>query len=198
MASPKELVECVAEAFGLPVATVGMHDRALSDAGLRTKGGRGLNVPPVTAADAARLMIAVSATPVSGAAIANTVEQCRQYGALQAVDRRGAPLAWRQRRSVPSSLRDLPAGHTVEEALIGLIIGASDGSLGGFTPRVTFYAPVVRVLVSSVSNSKTFEAIEYGHVRPSSEIGMPQKGLVQERQFGADCIEAVGRLLARS
>lgn len=50
----------VAEVLGVPEATVILHDRNLSLAGLRSMGGRGRAVARVTYTDAANLLIAVA------------------------------------------------------------------------------------------------------------------------------------------
>ena len=41
MATPGQLVECVATALDVPQATVVLYDRVLAENGLRSKGGRG-------------------------------------------------------------------------------------------------------------------------------------------------------------
>lgn len=61
MATPKELVQKVAEATGVPENTVVQHDRNLMAAGLRTEGQRGRGKSSVTYQDAANLLIAVTA-----------------------------------------------------------------------------------------------------------------------------------------
>src|SRR4051812_9187559 len=60
MASPGDLVRCVATSLGVPEASVVQHDRSLLIAGQRTKGGRGRSAAKVTAADAAKLLISVA------------------------------------------------------------------------------------------------------------------------------------------
>jgi len=62
MATPKQLVQKVAELTGVPVNTVVQHDRNLADAGLRTVAGRGRAAARVTSLDAANLLIAVAAS----------------------------------------------------------------------------------------------------------------------------------------
>lgn len=60
MATPKQLVEKIAELTGVPVGTVILHDRNLLTAGLRTEGQRGRGKSVVTYEDAANLLIAVA------------------------------------------------------------------------------------------------------------------------------------------
>ena len=62
MASPKELVQVVSRETGVPEATVIVHDRNLSLAGLRTVAGRGRAAAKMTYQDAANLIIAVAAS----------------------------------------------------------------------------------------------------------------------------------------
>ena len=65
MATPGQLVKAMAATLGLSEATVGQYDRVLAENGLRSKGGRGLSAARVTAADAANLLIAIMASPIS-------------------------------------------------------------------------------------------------------------------------------------
>jgi hypothetical protein len=57
--TPAQLVKAVSLALDVPVETVATHDRNLVIAGLRTTGARGVNAPPMTHKDAARLFVAV-------------------------------------------------------------------------------------------------------------------------------------------
>lgn len=82
MASPGELVKCVAEVLHLPEQTVTLYDRQLAENGLRSRGGRGKSAAKVTATDAANLLIAILGSPVSGAAISSAALTCDTYGNL--------------------------------------------------------------------------------------------------------------------
>jgi hypothetical protein len=62
--SPGVFVERLAEILGLPSKSVVVIDRALLEAGLRSRGGRGRSAARVTTVDAAALLLAVMATPV--------------------------------------------------------------------------------------------------------------------------------------
>src|SRR5258705_11448956 len=66
MATPGQLVKCIAEALGIPEPTVVQYDRLLSENGMRSKGGRGTSAAKVTAVDAANLLIAIMESPVAG------------------------------------------------------------------------------------------------------------------------------------
>lgn len=59
MTTPGQLVQGMATALGLPKETVTVFDRHLSEAGFRTKGGRGRSAARVTARDAANLLVAI-------------------------------------------------------------------------------------------------------------------------------------------
>ncbi|MBT1516813.1 hypothetical protein KIP88_41135 [Bradyrhizobium sp. SRL28] len=75
MATPGQLVECVASALNVPQATVVLYDRVLAEKGLRSKGGRGKSAAKVTVEDAANLLIAIAGTSSGGiATAARTVE----------------------------------------------------------------------------------------------------------------------------
>src|SRR5271169_6164245 len=60
--TPGQLVKAVSIALVVPEETVVQHDRNLVVAGLRTTGARGINAPPVTYRDAARLFVATLAS----------------------------------------------------------------------------------------------------------------------------------------
>ena len=60
--TPGQLVKAVSIALDVPEETVVQHDRNLVVAGLRTTGARGINAPPVTYQDAARLFVATLAS----------------------------------------------------------------------------------------------------------------------------------------
>jgi hypothetical protein len=60
--TPGQLVKAVSIALDVPEETVVQHDRNLVVAGLRTTGARGINAPPVTFRDAARLFVATLAS----------------------------------------------------------------------------------------------------------------------------------------
>jgi hypothetical protein len=76
MATPGQLVECVATALNVPHATVVLYDRVLAENGLRSKGGRGKSAAKVTAEDAANLLIAIAGNSSDGInSAAATVER---------------------------------------------------------------------------------------------------------------------------
>ncbi len=62
--SPGVFVKKLARILGLPSKSVVVVDRALLEAGLRSRGGRGRSAPKFTVTDTATLLLAVMATPV--------------------------------------------------------------------------------------------------------------------------------------
>jgi len=62
--SPGVFVKKLAKVLGLPSKSVVVIDRALLEAGLRSRGGRGRSAPKLTVTDTATLLLAVMATPV--------------------------------------------------------------------------------------------------------------------------------------
>ena len=62
--SPGLFVEKLAKILGVPSKSIVVIDRALLEAGLRVRGGRGRSAARVTIADAAMLLLAVMVTPV--------------------------------------------------------------------------------------------------------------------------------------
>src|SRR5262249_25584483 len=124
MATPGRLIEVMADALGVPAATITQYDRVLAENGLRSKGGRGLSAARVIADDAAHLLIAIMASPVSGAAIKDAAKVCRLFGALP--NRRGRPGRDLQFRGYGlSRLAELPTKHSFHDALTILIKGAN-------------------------------------------------------------------------
>src|SRR4051794_40956791 len=103
LATPKQLVECVASALGVEEATVIVHDRNLAVAGLRTMGGRGRAAARMTARDAANLLIAVAGAEQ----VRDSARAVQDFAALPL--RAGSPLP------------GLRAGHDFGEALTLLI-----------------------------------------------------------------------------
>ena len=62
--SPGVFVKKLAKILGLPSKSVVVIDRALLEAGLRSRDGRGRSAPKLTVTDTATLLLAVMATPV--------------------------------------------------------------------------------------------------------------------------------------
>ena len=60
MAARGEMVSMLADIFGLPVSAVDVADRALSEAGLRTKSSRGRSATQMSGDDAVSVAIALA------------------------------------------------------------------------------------------------------------------------------------------
>src|SRR5262245_27054045 len=125
MATPGRLVSEMASALGLTFATVTQYDRALSEAGLRSKSGRGKSASKVTPLDAANLLIGILGSPVSGTAIRDAPTTCRVYGGqrVRALGSRPKDL----RRLGLHRLAALPEDHTLLEGVVALFEGAAAG-----------------------------------------------------------------------
>lgn len=79
MAGPPELLKVVSEAVGMPVSTLVVYDRALMEAGLRSKHGRGRAAAVVTPRDAAHLLTAILASPM----VKDSVPSVERYAATK-------------------------------------------------------------------------------------------------------------------
>lgn len=123
MATPGKFVEVMAEAVGLPHATVVLHDRYLVTAGLRTKGARGVNAPNVTERDAACLLTAILAS----GEVKESVTSVERYIRTRRV--RHGSSADGYKRSGIKPLAQLASDHSFLEALEALIVAAASGAL---------------------------------------------------------------------
>lgn len=129
MATPGELVHCIASMLKVPVPTVVQYDRNLAAAGLRSKGGRGLSAARVTSQDAANLLIAIVGAPMSGATVKETLATWHRFSPLRA-DLGNSPLSasdfshWKRELPTLSRLRKR---HTFRDAIAALIDSAARG-----------------------------------------------------------------------
>jgi hypothetical protein len=112
MATPRQLVEVMAEVLNVSAATVIVHDRNLATAVLRTMAGRGRAAAAITADDAANLLIAVAASQ-SVKDSAPTVIHFRKLKILNSIFSR------------IERYDKLPASHTFGHALFTLIEAAA-------------------------------------------------------------------------
>jgi hypothetical protein len=92
LATSGQLVEIVASALDIPAATVAVYDRMLSEAGVRTKGGRGRSAAHMTARDAANLLIAIASSPITGSSVANSVQHWSAVANLKAISGMAAKM----------------------------------------------------------------------------------------------------------
>lgn len=123
MATPGKFVSVVADALGIPQATVVLHDRYLVTAGLRTKGARGVNAPNVTERDAAHLLTAILAS----AEVKDSIQSIKRYQKTRPV--RSASGADGFKKCGIKELARLPGRHSFLDALEALIIAAGNASV---------------------------------------------------------------------
>jgi hypothetical protein len=127
MATPGQLVKCIAEALSISKASVVQYDRMLAENGLRSKGGRGTSAAKVTAVDAANLLIAIMGSPVIGASIKPAIEVCKTYGGLP-LKVGGTPDNMETFRTLGlPTMSKLPTSHTLRDGIAALIEAASVG-----------------------------------------------------------------------
>jgi hypothetical protein len=126
MATPGQLVKCIAEALKIPEPTVVQYDRLLAESGLRSKGGRGTSAAKVTAADAANLLIAILGSPVAGASIKPAIEVCKTYGRLRVKGGTSENLKTFRRLGL-STVSKLPTSHSLRDGIAAVIEGAKVG-----------------------------------------------------------------------
>ncbi|ABE61225.1 hypothetical protein Nham_0329 [Nitrobacter hamburgensis X14] len=107
VATPKQLVEKIAEETGVPIGTAILHDRNLLTAGLRSEGQRGRGKSVVTFEDAANLLIAVAGSRN----VKDSAETVRLYAPLKAT----APLVFNDQG------KDIVRGETFGDALAALL-----------------------------------------------------------------------------
>ncbi|MFN7231115.1 MAG: hypothetical protein ACK5U9_04745 [Brevundimonas sp.] len=119
-ATPGQLKSTLARVFAYPESAIDYPWRALREAGLVTKGGRGRSAAKVTARDAARLVIAVAGSVPSSEVVASA----RRYGAL------AGDWSIQPNFSVPDWLS---VSSTLEDLLTAMIAAAGDGRFQAFT-----------------------------------------------------------------
>jgi hypothetical protein len=140
MATPRQLVEIVAEIMGVSTATVIVHDRNLATAPvpLRTVAGRGRAAARVTAVDAANLVIAVAASE----SVKDSVATVMKYRDL---------LGKKDKDASASGVRkydSLPANHTFGQALAAFIDAAAAKETSiSLDLYVTFYSPQLKARI---------------------------------------------------
>jgi len=125
MATPGQLVRCIAEALRMPEPTVVQYDRLLAENGLRTKGGRGTSAAQVTAMDASNLLIAILGSPIAGASIKPAIDVCKTYGRLPVKLGGTSQMVKSFKKFGFPTVAKLSPSHTLREGLAALIQAAS-------------------------------------------------------------------------
>jgi hypothetical protein len=123
MATPGELIRAVADGTGLPETTVFVYDRAIAEAGMRSKAGRGGKAAKVTARDAAHLLTAI----LGSGQVKDSVQTVRRYGETRPQRRSSSKKLFAQMGL--KELSALPADHTFIDGVEALIASAATGSL---------------------------------------------------------------------
>ena len=125
MATPGQLVEATAAVLGVPRATVALYDRVLAENGLRTKTGRGRSAAKINSRDAAHLLLAVIASPISGTSTKDAAKACKTYASLPSLPK--ASLAEHFATFGLPSLASLSRSHLLVDALSALCDAAARG-----------------------------------------------------------------------
>jgi hypothetical protein len=204
-ATPGVLVEKMSDILGVPAPTVTLIDRNLSEAGLRSKGGRGRSAARMTAKDAARLLIAILASPSVG----NAAQACRSYGELPiAHDKHFAEHCALFARNGLKCISKLPIGCCFSQAVEALITEAAEG--GGLkdndrtTPlddRIDF-----RITVQTGSGWASFIITEgkqltrswlaFADIYGKNKKKLPDGDMSQDRHISYKTIRMLGTLVA--
>lgn len=136
MATPGQLTACVAACLGLPETRVRTYYKYLREAGLVSKGGRGLNGPRMTYQDAARLLIVAGGTRFDrddAATIVASYADCRAAVALERGDAAEYSMAgavtWCLEGFHLPLLQNLPEKHTFPIALVAIMEAAATGQM---------------------------------------------------------------------
>src|SRR3981189_795269 len=131
---PSQLTEAVATILDVPEPTVRQVDRHLVTAGIRQAHGRGRSAKTVTPVDAANLLIAIAAAPISGSAIIESASNYEKFASLPAVGQLPPTLATWPATIKSKHLGRLQCGHTLRDGIAALIWAAPAGEC----PRVKF------------------------------------------------------------
>ncbi len=225
MATPGQLVKCIAETLSIPEPSVVQYDRLLAENGLRSKGGRGTSAAKVTAGDAANLLLAIMGSPVVGASIKPAIEVCRTYGSLPLkVGGNTENLNAFSTLGFPT-LSKLPTSHTlrdgvaalIEAAIVGesLIMDFEDGEEPMSGPEMDWHVslridgptPWADLTVDSSLGDGTLEGTQYRAGRfvyhnirrtPAGQFKRRKEDFHQTRTITFRSIRRVGALLATS
>jgi hypothetical protein len=210
MATPGQLMHALHAATGIPLPTIVDLDRKLVKAGLRTKGGRGLNAAQMTPRDAARLLTALLASGHANVA----ADAVNRYARTQCDRERSSQDQFAATEL--DELKSLPASHGFVDALATLIAAASTGSWamltasgGDHLPHIEVYAFTRatrgRIRISDLQNGLT-ASVEYvprpttaekkGRGAPVPTAAQEVGDLEQTRRITERTIFAVAKILA--
>lgn len=183
MATPKELVAAIAARTGIPEVTVGIHDRNLAEAGLRTPALRGRGVSRVTYQDAANLLIAVAGSRN----VKDSVKVVTEYGSLVSETAIDIDGAWRGR-----TLGDAVAALLETVAANPDVYSGEDGD----EVDVSLFWPYVFATINFSRNNKIVEKIKYLK-EGDSEGSKFETDLIFIGRFSEASLVDIGGLVAR-
>ncbi|MDR3471223.1 MAG: hypothetical protein P4M09_05995 [Devosia sp.] len=207
MATPAQMMETLAEVTRIPLATIVDHDRKLTKAGLRTKGGRGFSVAQVTSLDVARLLTSI----LAGSRATDAASAVERY-VHAIVDRaRSGEAGFAIARL--DDLAKLPPRHSFVDALVAVITSAAKGSIAtlvktGAPPHIEVFALTRatrgRIRITGLPDGETV-SVEYGPTgtRPTKPGGTGQSpeedvgDFEQSRRITERTILSVAELLAK-
>jgi hypothetical protein len=181
MANPSQLVATVAAVLGISTATVTLIDRELRDGGLRSTRGRGWSAPVVTSMDAANLLIAIAAMPVTGAQVRLTRATMKEWAPLVAHDEKG---------------NQLEPPTTLQEAIAELIDNGTEA-----LEQIDLWGPLPQAFItlrtSEGKHTVAFrEPIGVDLERWAAEVEKKYGGdLGQRRMFGSKTLDAIANLI---
>lgn len=157
MALISELNAVTAETLNIPLPTVAIYSRVLREGGLLSKKGRGRGAAHATPLDAARLLIALLATPSPSQA----ADCAADFGALVEHDaqeiyvgKKGVKDAEREPFTIGEAY-GLQPQHTLEQAFAAIIAGFSEERFARsyaagarvIEPARQYFAPQLRIAV---------------------------------------------------
>jgi len=195
MATPGQLVQVMADALGVPKATVVQYDRVLAENGFRSKHGRGTSAAKVTSRYAANLLTAIGASSPLGLSAKDAVEACRKFASLISVGPAGAKRE--MSKLGLEKLASLPDGHSFENALSALIECGGQrefSALGDSSVWVQFIGPATsaQIVIGSHLFGNYADAQKYKR-SPRTRVG---RGLVHASSVTTPAIRALGALVA--
>lgn len=201
MATPGELVKCVAKVFGIPAKTVTNVDRELAVAGLRRSGGRGPSAVQVNANDAAALLIAM-ATPGT---IKSAPQRLNAYLKLPCcvtgLDEENDPLP------LPT-YSNLPKNHTFGEGITSILndyaANPEPFTAPGWYGSVRLTAPWKSAIIEfkgefNQRSTRVYMVTDQDEVG-SAELGVFGEGeagdLTIDVRFTCETFSAIGQLIS--
>jgi hypothetical protein len=206
VATPGQLVQVMSDILGVSKGTVTQCDRLLAEHGFRSKSGRGRSAANVTSSDAANLLIALAASPSSGASPKDAVNVCRKFGSFVAVPMND----WQGDSSKLglNTLSKLPKQHSLKTAVSALIKSAAKGELGNSSDVeawVQFLAQEGAAHIQCSSDSFGLETHQH-YVEVSSaaarriarQRGAFRGDLVTVSTIGLPTLRALGAVIADS